>query len=121
MRMPSLTTRILIGLLAGIGIGYFVPDVATQLKPLSDIFLHLIKMIVVPLIFGSLARRVGARATHTRSRGERGYRTGCRVGSWPLTRVVARAGRGRVGNRGADFLLRYLGDGGGRSLVRDRE
>jgi proton glutamate symport protein len=54
MRLPSLTTRILLGLGLGIVVGYLLPDFAVNLKPLSDIFLHLIKMIVVPLIFGSL-------------------------------------------------------------------
>ncbi|MBC7543360.1 MAG: cation:dicarboxylase symporter family transporter [Candidatus Sericytochromatia bacterium] len=54
MRLPSLTTRILIGLIAGIAVGYLFPALGTSLKPLSDLFMHLIKMIVVPLIFGSL-------------------------------------------------------------------
>jgi proton glutamate symport protein len=54
MRLPSLTTQIMLGLGLGIAVGYLTPDMAVHLKPLSDIFLHLIKMIVVPLIFGSL-------------------------------------------------------------------
>ncbi len=54
MRLPSLTTRILIGLVCGVAVGYLAPSVGTALKPLSDVFMHLIKMIVVPLIFGSL-------------------------------------------------------------------
>jgi proton glutamate symport protein len=54
MRLPSLTTRILLGLGLGVACGYLLPDLSVNLKPLSDLFLHLIKMIVVPLIFGSL-------------------------------------------------------------------
>src|SRR4051794_15464686 len=54
MRKISLTQQILIGLVAGVALGHLAPEVGIALKPLSDLFLHLIKMIVVPLIFGSL-------------------------------------------------------------------
>jgi Na+/H+-dicarboxylate symporter len=54
----KLTTKILIGLIAGIIVGYLLtktPDVATTyIKPFGDLFLRLIKMIIVPLVFSSL-------------------------------------------------------------------
>jgi len=53
-RMPGLTTQILIGLLAGILVGYFRPDIGIAIKPLADIFLRMIKMIIAPLIFATL-------------------------------------------------------------------
>ena len=43
-----------IGLLAGVLVGAVAPDFAKQLKPLGDVFIRMIKMIVVPLIFSSL-------------------------------------------------------------------
>ena len=43
-----------IGLLAGVVVGAVAPDIAKQLKPLGDVFIRMIKMIVVPLIFSSL-------------------------------------------------------------------
>ncbi len=43
-----------IGLLAGVIVGAVAPDFAKQLKPLGDVFIRMIKMIVVPLIFSSL-------------------------------------------------------------------
>ena len=43
-----------IGLLAGVVVGAIAPDFAKQLKPLGDVFIRMIKMIVVPLIFSSL-------------------------------------------------------------------
>lgn len=43
-----------IGLLAGVIVGAIAPDFAKQLKPLGDVFIRMIKMIVVPLIFSSL-------------------------------------------------------------------
>lgn len=57
MRLPSLAVQILIGLLLGIFVGaifYGNPAVATWLQPLGDIFIHLIKMIVVPIVVSTL-------------------------------------------------------------------
>lgn len=50
----SLATWIMIGLLAGIVVGAVAPEVGKALKPLGDIFIRMIKMIVVPLIFSCL-------------------------------------------------------------------
>ncbi len=58
----KLTTKILLGLVAGIIVGLLLagaPNIATNyIKPFGDIFLNLIKMIIVPLVFASLV--VGA-------------------------------------------------------------
>jgi proton glutamate symport protein len=53
-RGPSLTTQIFIGLLAGIVIGYIWPAVGVAIKPLADMFLRMIKMIIAPLVFSTL-------------------------------------------------------------------
>jgi len=63
-RMPGLTTQIFIGLLLGIAAGYLwpstdvngvhTPGYAEQIKPLADIFLRMIKMILAPLLFSTL-------------------------------------------------------------------
>ena len=53
-RTPSLTTQIFIGLLVGIAVGYFRPDVGVAIKPLADAFLRMIKMIIAPLLFATL-------------------------------------------------------------------
>jgi proton glutamate symport protein len=54
IRRISLTRWILISMILGVFIGWWRPDVATSLKPLSTIFLRMIKSVVVPIIFGSL-------------------------------------------------------------------
>ncbi|MEH6942378.1 cation:dicarboxylate symporter family transporter [Bacillus sp. JJ722] len=53
----SLATQIMIGLILGIVVGgiFYGNETAQQyLQPLGDIFLHLIKMIVVPIIISSI-------------------------------------------------------------------
>jgi proton glutamate symport protein len=54
LRSISLTKWILIFMVIGVLIGWLNPDLGTSLKPLSTVFLRLIKSIVVPIIFGSL-------------------------------------------------------------------
>ena len=53
-RLPSVTTQIFIGLVVGIAIGFLWPDVGVAIKPLADMFLRMIKMIIAPLLFSTL-------------------------------------------------------------------
>ena len=53
-RLPSLTTQIFIGLLLGIAVGYLWPPFGVAVKPLADVFLRMIKMIIAPLLFATL-------------------------------------------------------------------
>ena len=55
--MPHLAVQILIGLALGILLGvlfYGNPGLTAVLKPIADIFIRLIKMIVVPIVFSTL-------------------------------------------------------------------
>ncbi|SHM64549.1 Na+/H+-dicarboxylate symporter [Caldanaerovirga acetigignens] len=65
MKRLSITTRILIGLVLGIIVGLFFTSspgtASTYIKPFGDLFLNLIKMIIVPLVLSSLV--VGAAST----------------------------------------------------------
>lgn len=57
MKRFGLAIQILIGLLLGIAVGaifYGNPDVTTYLKPVGDIFIRLIKMIVIPIVISTL-------------------------------------------------------------------
>lgn len=53
-RFPSLTVQILIGLVVGILLGWLWPRWGVAIKPIADIFLRMIKMIIAPLIFSTL-------------------------------------------------------------------
>ncbi len=50
----SLTTKIFIGLIAGILLGWLRPEWGVAVRPLSFLFLNLIKSIIAPLIFSTL-------------------------------------------------------------------
>jgi len=54
LRKVSLTKWILIAMALGTLVGWAWPDTAQQLRPLSVIFLRMIKSLIVPLIFSTL-------------------------------------------------------------------
>jgi proton glutamate symport protein len=53
-RKVSLTQWILIAMVAGMLVGWAFPEAAQQLKPLSNVFLRMIKSLIAPLIFATL-------------------------------------------------------------------
>ena len=60
MKRLSLTTWIFIGMAIGIVLGFAAPGFASQLAPVSNIFLRLIKSIVAPLLFGTLVAGIAS-------------------------------------------------------------
>ena len=70
----KLYVQVLIGVFAGVTLGFFYPTLGVDVKPLGDVFIKLIKMVFAPIIFAmvvlGIARmenmkelgRVGARA-----------------------------------------------------------
>ncbi|HUL01602.1 MAG TPA: cation:dicarboxylase symporter family transporter [Gemmatimonadales bacterium] len=54
LKRISLTQWIMIAMVIGALIGWLAPQVGADLKPLSTVFLRMIKSIVVPIIVGSL-------------------------------------------------------------------
>jgi aerobic C4-dicarboxylate transport protein len=49
-----LYVQVLIGIIAGVLVGHFFPDIGSQLKPLGDLFIKLIRMLLAPIIFASV-------------------------------------------------------------------
>jgi proton glutamate symport protein len=62
LRKRSLTTWILISMIAGAEFGFDVPEAAQKLQFLSDIFLRMIKTIIAPLLFSTLVVGIAGHA-----------------------------------------------------------
>jgi proton glutamate symport protein len=50
----SLTQWILVSMVIGVGVGWLFPEVSQNLKLVSNVFLRMIKCILVPLVFSTL-------------------------------------------------------------------
>ena len=50
----TLYIQVLVGLIAGVLLGHFWPDVGVELKPLGDLFIKMIRMVLAPIIFASV-------------------------------------------------------------------
>jgi len=61
-RKRSLTTWILVCMVAGAEFGYDIPEVAKKLQVFSDIFLRMIKTIIAPLLFSTLVVGIAGHA-----------------------------------------------------------
>ena len=58
----KLTTWIFVSMLFGVEFGYDVPEVAKELNIVSQIFIHLVKTIIAPLLFGTLVTGIAGHA-----------------------------------------------------------
>lgn len=70
----SLTTWILVSMVAGAEIGHDVPEVAVELRVLSQIFLKMIKTIIAPLLFGTLVVGIAGHS-HIKQVGRMGWKS----------------------------------------------
>jgi aerobic C4-dicarboxylate transport protein len=47
----NLTVQVLVAMVLGVLIGWLYPDIGKELKPLGDVFLRMIKMVIGPIVF----------------------------------------------------------------------
>src|SRR5206468_4589246 len=52
--LSKLYVQVLIAIAAGILLGHYMPDLGAQAKPLGDLFIKMIKMLLAPIIFASI-------------------------------------------------------------------
>lgn len=64
LKKPSLVAQVVAGMFIGIAIGHFLPQVGVEIKPLSDMFLRMIKMLIAPLIFATLVIGIAGTGSH---------------------------------------------------------
>jgi proton glutamate symport protein len=74
LKQTSLSTRVFLGLVLGVVVGAFFPDFAMALKPMADIFLRMIKMLIAPLLFSTLVVGIAGAGGHTHL-GRMGFKT----------------------------------------------
>jgi aerobic C4-dicarboxylate transport protein len=56
----NLTVQVLTCVTIGVLIGHFFPDVGTELKPLGDVFVKMIKMCIAPIVFLTIVTGISA-------------------------------------------------------------
>lgn len=52
--LKRLYVQVLVGIVIGALIGHFLPDIGVTLQPIADGFIKLIKMLLAPIIFGTV-------------------------------------------------------------------
>ena len=55
-----LYVQVLIAIAIGIALGHFYPELGTQMKPLGDAFIKLIKMLIAPIIFCTVVHGIAS-------------------------------------------------------------
>ena len=55
----NLTFQVLVAILLGILTGIFFPDTAAKLRPISEVFINMIKMVIAPIIFLTIVLGIG--------------------------------------------------------------
>lgn len=55
-----LYVQVIFAIVAGVLIGHFMPDLGAQLKPLGDAFIKIVKMIIAPVIFLTVATGIAS-------------------------------------------------------------
>ncbi|GAA5218437.1 dicarboxylate/amino acid:cation symporter [Corallincola platygyrae] len=79
--------KVLIGFVLGAAVGLLVPSFAVHLKPMGDLFINAIRMLVVPLVFCSLVMAITSLGVD-KPLGKIGIKT---VGLFLLTAIIASA------------------------------
>jgi len=68
LRAYRFSLLLIASIIAGAAVGYLAPAIAGIIKPLGDLFLNLIFMVIVPLVFFSIASSIAASRTATVSK-----------------------------------------------------
>jgi aerobic C4-dicarboxylate transport protein len=71
--LGKLYVQVLIGVAAGVVLGFFWPELGSELKPLGDVFIKLIKMVFAPIIFATVVLGI-ARMENMKELGRVGVR-----------------------------------------------
>ena len=71
----SLTQWIVVSMVSGVLLGWLAPGAAVQLQPLSNIFLRMIKSLIVPLLFSTLVIGIAGHGDDMKKVGRLAFRS----------------------------------------------
>ncbi len=72
--LSKLYVQVLIGIVLGVLVGHLNPDFGAQMKPLGDLFIKLIRMLLAPIIFASVVVGI-ARMSDIHEAGRVGFKS----------------------------------------------
>ena len=75
LRRVSFTQWMVVAMVVGIAIGIFAPATAVALKPVSTVFLRLIKSLIVPLLFSTLVVGIAGHGDDLKQVGRLAFRS----------------------------------------------
>jgi len=75
LKKISITQWIIIAMLAGAATGYYFPEFSLNIRFISNIFLRMIKTIIVPLLFGTLVVGIAGHGNELKSVGRLALRS----------------------------------------------
>ena len=75
IRRISLTQWIIISMIVGVLLGWLAPGFAVGLKPLSTIFLNMIKSLIAPLLFATLVVGIAGHGDDMKKVGKLAFRS----------------------------------------------
>ncbi|MFM0237463.1 C4-dicarboxylate transporter DctA [Paraburkholderia phytofirmans] len=61
--LRSLYVQVLLGVVLGIALGHFLPEVGARLRPFSDAFVGLVKMMIAPIVFCTIVSGITSLAS----------------------------------------------------------
>jgi proton glutamate symport protein len=75
IRRISLTQWIIVSMIVGVLLGWLAPGIAVSLKPLSTIFLSMIKSLIAPLLFATLVVGIAGHGDDMKKVGKLAFRS----------------------------------------------
>ncbi|MFC6309329.1 C4-dicarboxylate transporter DctA [Paraburkholderia dipogonis] len=61
--LRSLYVQVLLGVVLGIALGHFLPEVGARLRPFSDAFVGLVRMMIAPIVFCTIVSGITSLAS----------------------------------------------------------
>jgi len=58
--LGNLTFRVLVAIALGVALGVFAPGTAKAMRPLGDMFINLVKMVIAPIVFFTIVLGIAA-------------------------------------------------------------